>query len=412
MGGKVSMLPEPPTNFPFFVFDFRTRDTIQLAMANMQIIEVITSAIEFMWTSGVERQGRLKDGSYEIHFFSSLFSHNSYHICCILMKRVICKILMELYQLGWQPVVSSSLSRTSKLSTWFFYKFRTKLKPKPIVCLSLSSGDRVQLINAPEHLKRALKEAVEESYDYGMSEEFKYGDDFEIKLKGKPWNSYVFEEGVWARKLILEIIRKFSDLGFQFYTTANMTGNTDCLFFVPREQWKLHGVEYFVLSLNQTDKIRLVSAQEEIIEVCREVIASYWPKGIQQAVDLNITYEFQLKGNPWVSTDEDTVASRILMAKLYENLLKNGWRVLTGLSISQRNNDKGVFIMRSCEKKVLLHAAMSLNRNDRLRMIQFDEEEQKQITENLRNHWPYGVQKLGNYFGSTEIKLKGNNLNV
>lgn len=93
-------VPDTPPCFPYFMLDFTKRDIMQLILANTQVIHTVCSAVRHMWMCGVEKEIRLSNGCYEIRFWSTLFNHSSYHICCILMKRVMCKIFMDLYEIG------------------------------------------------------------------------------------------------------------------------------------------------------------------------------------------------------------------------------------------------------------------------------------------------------------------------
>lgn len=101
MGSLLSNpITEPTPGFPYFLLYFSKRDIMRLALATSQVQHTVCSAVRHMWMCGVEKESRLNSVSYEIRFWNTLFNHSSYHICCILMKRVMCKIFMDLYEIG------------------------------------------------------------------------------------------------------------------------------------------------------------------------------------------------------------------------------------------------------------------------------------------------------------------------
>lgn len=280
------------------------------------------------------------------------------------------------------------------------------MRPKSIVCLSLTSTDRLQLINAPDSLKKCLKESVKSGYCYGLVNEYRYGDDYEIKLKGRPWNSYIFEENVASKRLILEIIRNFSFSGYQIYNTANMTGSVGCIFFIARTPWQLRGIEYFLISLNGSDEIRVVGADDKTLAAVDDTLSENWAGGISEKFRFDDTTEYQLEDSPWAFKLKTVSESRALICKLLENLSKNGWRVATCTSVSQRISDKGIFIMRSCFTRNISHCSISLNKTDRLQLIKVSDKEKRSIDDVLKkfgvkNKWEISDDCFG-------YKFKGN----
>lgn len=281
------------------------------------------------------------------------------------------------------------------------------MRPKAIVCLSLTSTDRLQLINAPESLKKCLKESVRSGYTYGLVNEYRYGDDYEIKLKGRPWNSFVFEENANAKRMVLEIVRNFSFLGYQIYNTANMTGSVSCMFFIARTPWQMRGIEYFMFSLNESDKIRIIGANEHTLTTVENALNDNWDGGFEEKLNFGSTAQYQLPGSPWAFKLSSVAKSRILICKLLENLSKAGWRVTTCMSLSQRIADKGVFIMRSCVTYNIVHCSISLNHNNRLQLINVTDDDRRSIETIVKQ---FGVRKIyedSSGLSTSGYKLKG-----
>lgn len=294
MGGNFSALPQAPANFPYFSLTFRMQDKIKMTLADNQVVGVVRNAVIQFWSPGIQVDGVDKDGSYEIKFNGLPFCKAGSHESAIQSKKVCCKILSDLHALGWRLMVCSDLSRTTDLTTWFFQKATVESKPQLVVCVSLSSQDSLQLINAPESLRPAFKEAVSTGYSYGIQEERPYGQDFEVKLRGYPWNSANLEEGIFARRLILELFRKFDQNRFQFYGTANLKGTADCIFFMYDDQQAPGASQYMMISLNQNDRIRLIDSPQNVIDATRQILNQYWKNGLQAESNLNLAWEFKV----------------------------------------------------------------------------------------------------------------------
>ena len=84
--------------------------------------------------------------------------------------------------------VSSDFSRLSDLTTWFFQRNPSLIGKQltangGIVCLCLSSYDKLQLVNAPEYLHNELLECIGPMIQSHQV----LGLDFEVKLVGHPW---------------------------------------------------------------------------------------------------------------------------------------------------------------------------------------------------------------------------------
>lgn len=296
MGGKCSS-PQTPLDWTssYFALIFRKTDKIKLVFADKQVFEVVQNAAAKYWTPGISQQGKDKDGSYEIRFHGTPFCRSGSSESSIQSKRMCCEILMGLYQLGWRLIVSSDLSQITDLTTWFFNKDLSENKPQTIFCLSISSCDSIQLINAPDYIRKIFKKAAVFSYEPGVKSEHHYGKDYEIKLQGYPWSTTDLEENIMARKIILEIFRRFDKSQFQFYGTANLKGTADCIFFIHTDEKPCTSTQYMMMSLNHHDRISMLDCPKKIVNDIRSVIMKHWRKGLQTESNFHLAWEFKVK---------------------------------------------------------------------------------------------------------------------
>jgi len=71
--------------------------------------------------------------------------------------------------------------------------------------------------------------------------------------------------------------------------------------------------QYACLTINWSDRLRLIQFPAPIIDAVRQAILATWRRGIQNEKQYGGAYEFKLGGNPWAALGVDTVESRMLM---------------------------------------------------------------------------------------------------
>ena len=55
-----------------------------------------------------------------------------------------------------------------------------------------------------------------------------------------------------------------------------------------------------IISLNQTDRIRLIRCEDSLITLIEDTVRQWWPLGIQEIIDERpLCYELKLRGTPW-----------------------------------------------------------------------------------------------------------------
>uniref|UniRef100_A0A0N5AJN9 Myotubularin phosphatase domain-containing protein n=1 Tax=Syphacia muris TaxID=451379 RepID=A0A0N5AJN9_9BILA len=425
MGNQPSTFPERPPNFSFFSLTFFW-DTIRVIDAPNDVVEVIHSTILSTYSS-LQRVSISEDGnSAHFKFEGYPFVVNSSKETGILVKRMICALLENLRLHGWELALSSDLCRFHDFSTLFFQKVSNNANQKAqIMCLSLSGYDRLQLINAPKEAHAALAESVgnllqkqnanDEYFEVQLIGDltsiftsiYKYLQ-LSLNVAGAFWISFNSTEDFFARSLLLNCFSQFQKLRYRFYGTANIKGTADSIFFIQDDE-EVVQCRFCVMSLNKNDRIRLIGAPDEVIQVVGKCISEYWCNGIQKAEpkEQGIYYEYKLGGFPWLSYGPEAVGSRYLITMILERMVCNGWGVVTALDISRMPNDKAVFIFRQCAPTTIPHFAICPTDFDKIRIINADREMLQFIDRLIRDSWTPGIQKIGIYGRSFEVKLVG-----
>ena len=110
------------------------------------------------------------------------------------------------------------------------------------------------------------------------------------------------------------------------------------------------GFEYMSITLRTTDKIRVVYASDQEVNIVRDVIQQTWPKGIQQeGVKLRSVHDFKLNGNPFMegSSSEDASNARLLACDLLYRLHNSGWKLITSSDLARTHDLTTWFFQRS-----------------------------------------------------------------
>lgn len=167
------------------------------------------------------------------------------------------------------------------------------------------------------------------------------------------------------------------------------------------------GIEVCSISLNKSDRIRLIGLPIDVINEMRTAIGNSWGQ-IQKESDYYSTYEFKLKGNPWYGQGDDAVASRRLLTAILRTMAHYGWNLLQAADVSKSEFDKDtLFFEKGNPDPDAELFAMSFNMNDRLRLIE-GASLAGCIEEAIRSQWDKGIQHKQDYYGSIEYKLSGN----
>jgi hypothetical protein len=86
----------------------------------------------------------------------------------------------------------------------------------------------------------------------------------------------------------------------------------------PPPAYSLH--QHACITLNSSDRFRLIRFPPAIIDVIRQAIITSWPRGLQREEDYAGAYEFKLSGNPWWGQGDEATSSRVLMSFFFLDL--------------------------------------------------------------------------------------------
>ncbi|KAG0055374.1 hypothetical protein BGZ83_008766 [Gryganskiella cystojenkinii] len=168
------------------------------------------------------------------------------------------------------------------------------------------------------------------------------------------------------------------------------------------------------ISLNSTDKIRLINVPFDLTDLIRATILSSWGNPVQKEDRIASAHEFKLKGNPWIGAGEESVRSRRLVCQVMKGMAERGWNLIQAADISKQEHDQdSLFFENMTGSRGIVDInvemfAMSFNKMDTIRLIDAPPQFISLVKDAIIKSWPKGLQKEGDYAGSYEFKLRGN----
>ncbi|KAG0251408.1 hypothetical protein BG011_007626 [Mortierella polycephala] len=167
------------------------------------------------------------------------------------------------------------------------------------------------------------------------------------------------------------------------------------------------------ITLNETDKLRLIGTPPELIPLLRDAIKTSWG-AIQRERNYNGSFEFKMLGNPWYGQGADSVKSRRLIVSVLKTMVQHGWELIQAADVSKKNTDKDSLFFEYIEQSTEMvdtgeidMFAVSFNRYDRLRIIDGPARIIPTVREAIQQQWRSGIQEEQIYFSAMEFKLHG-----
>ncbi|KZP33691.1 hypothetical protein FIBSPDRAFT_943468 [Athelia psychrophila] len=159
------------------------------------------------------------------------------------------------------------------------------------------------------------------------------------------------------------------------------------------------------VTMNEDDLLRFLQFSKEEIEQIRTAILTSWANGIQNERDYHGSWEFKLRGNPWIAQGSQAVGSRMLMRGVFKHLYHMGWSLVSSSDISKKTGDKDTLLFRRHAPGPEIDlVSVSFNEDDKLRLIGAPGDLPPAIRQTLG---PL-IQSEKDKDGAVQFKLQGN----
>jgi hypothetical protein len=221
------------------------------------------------------------------------------------------------------------------------------IAPEPFLWVSLNRSDRLRVggdARGIEEVKEAVRHAITVSWPKGLKTEHDYAGSWEYYLNGYPWLS-TGEGAVQSRRIIGGVLQAFSGLGWEIICETDLSrklSDAATLYFRrvsnrhPSAFPRVHAI--WAVSLNRSDRLRLIDAPEGVRDMVRSLIFARYPDGIRGEQEYAGAYEFTLNGLPWARMEQGkrAAAARWLMQGLMDGLRSQGHTLYVTADVSKK----------------------------------------------------------------------------
>ena len=238
---------------------------------------------------------------------------------------------------------------------------------------------------------------------------------------------------LFGKILILRVLEEMDKLGYNYLLSSDLSRTVDNGTMIfrksPRVPVSRPWRKCLCIAPVDFDKLILIRCPENAQEAVRFSIGKSWPKGITYAREETISsinasnndsspaetiFKIKLKGKPWsnswISNGEDAACSRKLIIEIVKNLEGLGWKFFA--EVNMKGSSDSLFFIYDPESASQReeYGMICLNRGDRLRLIDFDENPNvtSTVIRSLVNDYRSKHPQTQESNGTTEFKLDGN----
>jgi len=354
----------------------RSPNKIRLIHAPSEVVSMTERVIEEVSRkSGQEGEVVTKDkhGTVGMSLGSYCFTLNSGKSAATSGKLFTVLMFEEMYKLGYDPVVSSDLSRMYDQATWFFVKKEAERPASRVSCLAPGKSDTIVLLRADASFIDTVRSAVVDAWPLGIQSEKTIescGEVLtEIKLNGNPWIDYAGAENIHCRQMLLHMFGQLGSVHYRLLAGTNIKGGTDSFFFIQDPSYSITPASLCMISLNKYDRLRLVNCTDMAGPV-RDTITKHYGE-IQREEEKYGSWEFKLTGNPWCCSGDLAIRSRQLISRISETMLAHGWALTDAVDITRSLNDKSVLLYTRAKNFATTFACIALSDVHRVRLLDF-----------------------------------------
>ena len=394
MGADASrpLSPVEP-GFSMMSITFRDVNLVTVLHLNAAELTVVRQAIKDTWQLGIQAdQSRCVTGwSFKLHGcpFSSTMSKPSQ-----LSREMVMQILKNLHGIGYQVLASGTLGREKDRSTLFFKKSPSNVAVPQFLCVSFNDNDKIEFTNLPSHLVDGIKDTIRTSWSFGIQSVDNKNGVLQFKLAGNPWSASNDKQSIKSKMLLQAIFAALHRSQWVYHVNVNLNRNSDCLFF--RHDPEVNSTEvpqFCMISFGHGDRLRLINASTDIINMIQTVVKANWNEGqIQEERDFHGSHEFKISGFPWNSIRRESARARYLMLKIFQEMLQHGWHNVAGFYINRMSSDRVVLLFQKREPVTCPLFCIAPHDNNKFWLINMPTELVSLFENILQSRWSAGIQ--------------------
>ena len=311
-------------------------DKIQLVDFPSGMYQVLHGVVERNWPQTIQSTRRL-GSAYEIKLCGRPWK-SAGDFENIQSKTLIKAIINELDRRQWVLYGSCNLKGTADALIFRFDPaVPTDDSRMAVFALSLNRNDRLTCIDIPPDAVARVKDILAHFWARGIQGEKQKGNAYEFKLAGTPW----WADGCMAvdtRFLMCKIFEGLWRIGWRVQLAIDLTRKPTDKSVITFQRTAPMQAPIFCLSLNSTDKIRVINAPPSVTQAVVSEIRRLWLFGIERERPFGAGIEVRLKGFPWSSDFGGHYGAhgRVLLIHLIKLLAGMGWFIILSADVSAK----------------------------------------------------------------------------
>ena len=247
-----------------------------------------------------------------------------------MAKVLLQNIIATLRRYQWAYCYKVNLNCNN--DSLFFRHDRTIVSGEstPFCTISLNQKNCLRVINASENTIVTVRRVVEAAwYRDGIQNERDCHGSWEFKLSGSPWETSNKKESFIARYLLLRILGAMQEEGWYNIGGLEISQNlrvTDKSVLI-LQKCEPKRKPLVCLSWDFNNKLSLINASTQLIELFRQILFSHWSKGFvkekESRLYFGVVYQMNLASKPWMAKD-DTLHARSLLCNIFQEFMERG----------------------------------------------------------------------------------------
>ncbi len=236
----------------------------------------------------------------------------------------------------------------------------------------------------------------------------------QIKFPGYPFCLQVNKDvSTLGKVFATKTFEQMYALGYDFVCSTDLARLYDhsTWFFAKSQQTERPKKKFLCVAPGSFDKLVVVQGAEHLISALRDSISQSWRYGIQKEEPKRTSYgpiyEFKLNGNPWVQTGEEAAMCRRMLLTIIGRMGQLHWKLVASTNL-KGGTDTMMFVYEENYSTSLRDLSMvSLNRQDRIRLINFDESNIPIVRQSIMRRYQQDPPSEKMYHRAYEFKLNG-----
>jgi hypothetical protein len=343
---------EPISNYTICL-SLNSTDIIRV-LAPEEVINHVKNTIIQTWSSGIKHEERILNG-LEFKLEGKPWDRSANSNGLDISSLMINALLQTLYNHSWVFIGSIKSSQSPTDLNSLYFRFDSNLlqslksgpKPSTIFSLTLEQHNRMRLINASKDLIAVVRTAINEAWPEGIKEEFNLIVGYEFKLKGNPWGCDG-QDSVLSRRIVSNILRLMRQYNWSLYATSELSPRLffKNAFFFRFDPTRLNN-RPLCISLNGSNKIRVIDGTQDHINAVFYAIQNSWPEGFKEHSLHGLSYQFKLRGCQFRSFSNPRFAAAVVML-IISNLKTQGVNLLCSAQVNgkiEREDDDSLYLM-------------------------------------------------------------------